>query len=207
MTFFNTFLEKQLLDPEFRQEYENIQSELNLIRKDISEEVPTELWDAYDRKENKLGFDLIRGESIPEGTYHLVCDTVVRHTDGDYLIMQRDYNKTAYPGFFQVGAGGSVLKGESPLEGALRELAEESGIIATENDLTPIHLYVCDETQSIYYKYLCVTDCPKDSVTLQEDETIAYKWLSKEEFLAFMESGDAIDVQRERLKGFLDSIR
>ena len=166
-----------------------------------------ELWNAYDRNENKLDFDLVRGEPIPAGVYHLVCDTVVKHTDGDYLIMQRDLKKAAYPGFYQVGAGGSVLKGESPLEGALRELAEESGIIAIAEDLTQIHLYICDETQSIYYKYLCVTDCPKDSVTLQEGETIDYKWLSKEEFLAFMESNKAIDVQRMRLQGFLDSIR
>lgn len=166
-----------------------------------------ELWDAYDRNENKLDFDLVRGEPIPVGAYHLVCDTVVRHTDGDYLIMQRDLNKTAYPGFYQIGAGGSVLKGESPIEGALRELAEESGIIATAKDLTQIHLYICNESQSIYYKYLCITDCPKDSVTLQEGETIDYKWLSKEEFLAFMESDKAIDVQRMRLQGFLDSIR
>jgi len=57
-----------------------------------------ELWDAYDRNENKLDFDLIRGEPIPAGAYHLVCDTVVRHVDGDYLIMRRDLNKTAYPG-------------------------------------------------------------------------------------------------------------
>ena len=166
-----------------------------------------ELWDAYDKNENKLGFDLVRGEPIPDGAYHLVCDTVVRHTDGDYLIMQRDLNKAAYPGYYQVGAGGSVLKGELPLEGALRELAEESGIIASAEDLTQIHLYICDETQSIYHKYLCVTDCPKDSVTLQEGETIAYEWLSKEEFLTFMESDNAIDVQRERLKDFLNSIR
>ena len=158
-----------------------------------------ELWDAYDRNQNKLGFDLVRGEAIPKGAYHLVCDTVVRHIDGDYLIMQRDFHKIAYPGFYEVGTGGSVLKGESPLEGAVRELSEESGIMATEDELTQLHLYICDKTQSIYYKYLCITDCPKDSITLQEGETIDYKWLSKDEFLAFMESDKAIDVQRERL--------
>ena len=44
-----------------------------------------ELWDAYDKNEVKLGFDLIRGESIPDNVYHIVCDTIVRHRDGDYL--------------------------------------------------------------------------------------------------------------------------
>lgn len=166
-----------------------------------------ELWNAYDRDQNILGFDLVRGEAIPEGVYHLVCDTVVRHVDGDYLIMQRDFNKKVYPGFYGVGAGGSVLKGESPLEGAVRELAEESGIIAKQEDLAQIHFHISDKTQSIYYKYLCVTDCPKDSITLQEGETIDYKWLSKDEFLAFMDSDEAIDVERERLSEFLNTLR
>lgn len=53
-----------------------------------------ELWDAYDKNFNKIGNKaLIRGESIPEGIYHLVCDIMVRHTDGSYLLMQRDKRK------------------------------------------------------------------------------------------------------------------
>ena len=32
-----------------------------------------ELWDAYDRDGNPLGFDLVRGEPLPEGAYHLVA--------------------------------------------------------------------------------------------------------------------------------------
>lgn len=207
MRTLNSFIEEQLIDPEFRKEYEKLQPEFDAIRKELDNKTNVELWDAYDRNQNKLGFDLVRGEAIPEGAYHLVCDTVVRHTDGDYLIMQRDFNKKVYPGFYEVGAGGSVLKGESPLEGAVRELAEESGIIAKPEDLTQIHLHVSDKTQSIYYKYLCVTDCPKDSITLQEGETIDYKWLSKDEFLAFMDSDKCIDVERERLREFLDTLR
>ena len=84
-----------------------------------------ELWDAYDKNEVKLGFDLIRGESIPDNVYHIVCDTIVRHRDGDYLLMQRDLDKEGWPGFWEAGAGGSALKGETPQECAKRELLEE----------------------------------------------------------------------------------
>ena len=53
-----------------------------------------EIWDAYDRNLEKIeGMTLIRGEKIPEGVYHLVCDVIVRHTDGEYLLMQRDSRK------------------------------------------------------------------------------------------------------------------
>ena len=49
-----------------------------------------ELWDAYDRDFKKIqGVTLVRGEAIPEGFFHLVCEIIVRHIDGSYLIMQR----------------------------------------------------------------------------------------------------------------------
>ena len=52
-----------------------------------------EIWDAYDRQGAKTGTDLIRGEKIGEGLYHLVCEVVVRHADGEYLLLQRDFRR------------------------------------------------------------------------------------------------------------------
>ncbi|MFR5487461.1 hypothetical protein [Eubacterium sp.] len=53
-----------------------------------------ELWDAYNKNFNKIeNKTLIRGESIPDGAYHLVSEIVVKHTDGSYLLMQRDFRK------------------------------------------------------------------------------------------------------------------
>ena len=57
-----------------------------------------ELWDAYDRDFKKIqGVTLVRGEVIPEGFFHLVCEIIVRHIDGSYLIMQRDKRDGACP--------------------------------------------------------------------------------------------------------------
>ncbi len=40
-----------------------------------------ELWDAYDEKLNKIeGMTLVRGEEVPDGVFHLVCEIIVRHT-------------------------------------------------------------------------------------------------------------------------------
>ena len=53
-----------------------------------------ELWDAYDAKLNKIGdVTLVRGEDVPDGYFHLVSEIIVKHTDGSYLIMQRDRRK------------------------------------------------------------------------------------------------------------------
>lgn len=46
-----------------------------------------ELWDAYYADGSHAGRDLIRGEPIPEGLYHLVAEVTLRHADGTFLLM------------------------------------------------------------------------------------------------------------------------
>lgn len=157
-----------------------------------------ELWDAYDIDGNQLNFDLVRGEPIPNGACHLVVDICVRHVDGSFLIMQRDDAKELFPGDWETGACGSVLKGETPLEGAQRELYEETGIRC--DTLEQIGRIVSPEQQTIYIMYLCVTNAAKDAITLQAGETMDYQWLSKAELLAFMELPSFVPSVKERLR-------
>lgn len=163
-----------------------------------------EVWDGYYQDETLAGQDIVRGEKIPQGLYHIVCDILVRHKDGDYLLMQRDYEKETYPGLYEASAGGSVLKGETPIEGAKRELLEETGIQAEE--LIQLYRTVNRKNDAIHYGYLCITDIPKDQIKLQEKETIQYRWLSKEEFLKFIKTEQFVPVRRERLERYLETI-
>ena len=154
-----------------------------------------ELWDAYDGNFCRIeGVSLVRGEPIPEGVYHLVCDVLVRHTDGSYLLMQRDPRKH-YGGLWEATAGGSALRGETPLGCARRELQEETGIRAEElQELGRVR-----SADTHYVEFLCVTDGPKDGVTLQEGETVAYRWVSREELLSLREE----ELVTKRMQGFL----
>ena len=158
-----------------------------------------EIWDAYYADTTLAGRDLVRGEPIPEGLHHLVSEILVRHTDGDYLLMQRDPRKPNYGGYFEATAGGSALKGEDAYCCARRELREETGIV--RGTLTNIGRFVSHDT--IYENFLCVTDCGKNSVTLQEGETVSYKWISEAEFIDFVNSNSMIDVQFRRYEPYL----
>ena len=138
-----------------------------------------ELWDAYDINFNKIdGITLTRGSKIPEGLFHLVCNIVVKHIDGTYLLMKRDLNKHL-GGYWQLTAGGSAIKGESSLECGIRELFEETGIKVT--NLCEVGRDVNHQRHNIYVEYYVEVDVDKNSVTLQEGETIDFKWVSKEE--------------------------
>lgn len=154
-----------------------------------------ELWDAYDKAFHRMeDMTLIRGENIPDGLFHLVCDIIVRHTDGSYLLMQRDPRKN-FGSMWEATAGGSALQGETPLECARRELWEETGIDAT--DLVSVGQITSHDT--IYMEFICITDCDKGSITLQAGETVAYKWVSREELLAMKKS----ELVTRRMQKFL----
>lgn len=80
-----------------------------------------EIWDAYLEDGALAGCDLIRGSQIPFGLFHLVCEVIVRHKDGSYLLMQRDYNKINFQDYMRLVQEEAHLK-----EKLLLKLLKES---------------------------------------------------------------------------------
>ncbi len=162
-----------------------------------------EKWDAYDSNFKKIdGKILIRGEEkdIPNGVYHLVCDILVKHTDGSYLLMKRDHRKS-YGGMWEASAGGSALIGETPLQCAVRELREETGINTTA--LTKVGTEFDDKTHSVYVEFLCVTNWEKTAIQLQDGETIDYKWVNREDLITMGRN----ELTTTRIQKYIDELR
>lgn len=155
-----------------------------------------EKWNAYDKNGKLIDKILIRGENIPSGMYHLVCEVIVKHKDGTYLCMQRSYNKKGYPGYYEVSAGGAALIGEDKFTCIKRELKEETGLICDE--FTQIGFMIEEDAKCLFYSFLCVVDCGKDSIILQEGETINYKWINEKELIDFINSNQMMDRQKRR---------
>ena len=155
-----------------------------------------ELWDAYNSDFEKIeGLTLNREEQdkIPEGVYHIVSLVLVRHTDGTYLLMKRAPDKELFPNMWEATAGGSALKGETALQGALRELREETGIVADSLQELDWSL----GKTCIHCRFLCVTDCAKDSIKLQEGETCGYRWATAEEIHS-MTSSELVGLEMRK---------
>lgn len=174
-----------------------------------------ELWDAYDKDMNKTGDILVRGKEIPNGLYHLACEVIVKHIDGTYLITKRDLNKSVWPGYWEIGSGGSALKGESSIDCITRELEEETGISLknlvkhneTDNNyFKEIDYRILEKDKTLFFTFLCITDIDKNKIVLQEGETIAYEWLTNKEILEFVRSKKAIPKQVERCEKYLEKL-
>ncbi|UOC11972.1 NUDIX hydrolase [Streptococcus equinus] len=160
-----------------------------------------ELWDAYDAHLNIIGGQtLVRGEKIPKGLYHLVSEIIVRHQDGMYLLTQRDERKN-FGGMWEATAGGSALKGESPMDCAKRELYEETGILS--EDFIEVGRILHKDYQTYYVEYLCLTNIDKTDVVLQDGETSAFKWLTSDELRQM--SRDELTTQR--IQNFIEDLR
>ena len=152
-----------------------------------------ELWDAYTCEGVATGETLVRDEPIPAGRYHLVCEVLVRHRDGSYLAMRRDKNKKGFRGWWETTAGGSALRGEDMWQCACRELKEETGLAS--GDFHQIGYEVWPGTHCIYSSFLCNVDCDKNTVILQEGETVDKKYATAGEIIAMRDRGEFVSFR------------
>ena len=161
--------------------------------------VDEELWDAYDENEKLLGFDLKRSQakSLPDGVYHVIVNVYTMTKDGKLLTTERSRNKT-YPLKWEV-TGGSILKGETAAEGAVRELYEETGIKISTEDLIVLYSYVDKPKHAIYHSYLNLIE-KEVHVTLQEGETTDYMYVPYKEFDELVNSDRFVPSEQRRYK-------
>jgi 8-oxo-dGTP pyrophosphatase MutT (NUDIX family) len=164
-----------------------------------------EIWDAYDRHGDQLGFDVQRSmaKSLPDGVYHIAVIVYTVNKDGRVLVTQRAKNKTN-PLKWEI-TGGSILKGETPVQGAVRELAEETGLQTTEEQLQFLYNYTDTGRHCIYYGYL--NGVNQDfNIRLQEGETVDYQILSYTEFKKLVVSDRFVPSEQRRFALFEDVI-
>lgn len=161
-----------------------------------------EYWDLYDKNEVKTGVKVAKTYGVlPEGTFHIIVETLVRHMDGTYLVTQRALTKKEYPGKYEGSAGGSVLAGETKEEAAIREVFEETALKVSL--LHKTYYFIDEERGVISQGYLALTAQDKKTISYAQSETINHQWLSLEELIRFVKSEEYNESHRRRLLGYL----
>ena len=75
------------------------------------------------------------------GLIHREIGVWVFNDRGEVALQKRTITKKAHPGCWQDSTSGHVESGDDYLESAVRELEEETGIIAKQEDLIPIEKF------------------------------------------------------------------
>lgn len=146
-----------------------------------------EFWDLYNDKREKTGKIHERGKVIPEGYYHLCVSVWIVNHKGEFLLSQRHPDKE-YPLCWEC-TGGSVLAGESSLEGALREVKEELGITLAPEKGKILFQTRRDQRQDFYDVWIFPYDVDIDKLRLQSTEVVAARWVNRETLLDLYQRG------------------
>ena len=141
-----------------------------------------ELWDIYDGKRKKIGKTLERGNILEKGEYHIVVTALILNSKNEILISKRAKNKKY--GLMWECNGGSILAGETSLDGVIREIKEELGIEFSKKEAIFLKEIKEDGEMSKFADiWLFKKDIKNEEITLPDGEAIEYKWVSIEEFI------------------------
>lgn len=164
--------------------------------------VKLEIFDAYDEQGNKLGIDLIRGQLIPKGLYHYIVEIYTLNQYHECLVTLRD-DKLYYPHYWEITAG-AVLKGEKPIDAAMRELSEETGLLSTVDSLK--ELFIEKHNNCFIFGFIHRVDSSKQTIHLQVNETIDYQWIPLVKMTEFTKRKDFVPTCAKRLYQYYSKI-
>jgi ADP-ribose pyrophosphatase len=109
------------------------------------------------------------------------------------LLMVRQYRHPAGRWLLELPAGGVDERDTTPEDAALRELREETGHRGTLTRIGGLFLApgYSDEYQHIY----AASDLAEDPLDADDDENLVLEWVSLDEALARIDSGEICDAK------------
>ena len=155
-----------------------------------------ELWDLYNENRELVGSDHLRGDQIPEGCFHLVVHVWIRNSNGAFLISQRSASRPTFPLMWEC-VGGSVLKGEDSLTGALREVHEEIGLTLSADAGNLISSTVRKVVNNKNFSdildiWLFEYDGPFSLEKATTNEVAQVKWMTPDQIMDLHDSGQMV---------------
>lgn len=176
---------------------------LNIAVKTVKENIMAEIWDLYDRERRPLGITHERGRYLKKGTYHVAVGIWTVNNKNEVLITLRAPEKRDWPNMWENTAG-SLLSGESSLEGAVRELYEETGIKVNQNEL---HLLGTELGRNVIGDcYVVRKNVGEDGIVLQPGETCDAKWVSLDKLDEMIKNGLVAPPVASRLAKVRDKL-
>ena len=145
-----------------------------------------EYCDIYDASKTPTGKVLPRGTPTEKGEYTLVSCVWITDGKGRLLLTRRAPEKRASPNLWE-NSGGGVLAGETSRQAIVREVYEETGIRAEEEEFS----FMCSfqEGDAFFDLYFLCKDVPLEALRLQPGETVEARWVTVEKLREMIASG------------------
>ena len=147
-----------------------------------------EYWDIYDKDGNFTGRKNGKYEKWDKDEYHLATEVWVINSKKQILIQQRSEKCQLLPGIWALTTG-RVVSGETTRQGCIRELKEELGIEAKEEECNLVKSLLKNRLGMIWDIYFLRKDVELEDVTLQKEEVSRVKLVNTDEFRDMLKEG------------------
>jgi len=174
----------------FNNWYDMVYMEKHLTKKDFSDPNSTaEVYDLFTQDHHPTGLTKLRGEIPPAGLKQQVIHVAIFNSEGQLLIQQRTSEKK-WGNLWDITIGGHVTTGETPGQGATRELLEELGISL---DLSEAQSHFTVNFEKGFDDFFVIQkDVDLGGLKLQASEVKAVKWESVENIKKMIADGTFI---------------
>ena len=151
-----------------------------------------ELWDIYDINKKKIGKTAERDiYQFKEGEYHIVVTGIIINSKKEILISKRAKRKKF--GLMWECSGGSILAGETSLEGIIRELKEELGIEFSKKEAIFLKEIRRDKIPPDFKDlWLFRKDIDEREITFPDGEAIDAKWVTIDKFIQMYKNKEIV---------------
>lgn len=147
-----------------------------------------EYWDIYDKDGNFTGRKKGKYEKWDKDEYHLATEVWVINSKKQILIQQRSEKCQLLPRIWALTTG-RVVSGETTRQGCIRELKEELGIEAKEEECNLVKSLLKNRLGMIWDIYFLRKDVELEDVTLQKEEVSRVKLVNTDEFRDMLKEG------------------
>lgn len=146
--------------------------------------------DIYDKNRNLTGRVHRRGARWRAGEYGLVVCVWVYDGRGNLLLTRRAPGKS-YAGTWE-NSGGAAKAGETSRQAIARELFEETGIKAAEDEF---ELLNSDRDRNTHFDFYCLKrQTPLEEIVLLPGETDGAQWVSMQQVAKMIRNGQICRV-------------
>lgn len=144
--------------------------------------------DVLDKNGNPIGLVKSREEVHSEGLWHRTVHIWLVSSDKKVLLQKRSAEKKTNPNMWTTSASGHLSAGDTSIDGAIRELAEEIGVVASKEALK--YLFTVAEenvlgeiiNKEFIDVYILSKDIDINELKLQQEEVSEIKWVTLLEF-------------------------
>ena len=167
--------------------------------------------DIFDENNNPTGEIKEKTQAHENGDFHRTAHIWFMNDNKELLLQKRSGTKKSHPNCWDISGAGHIRAGETVIEGAIRELKEELGINANENDLKFISIVKSTKNpknQEFGYVYLLKCNNKIEEYTFEDNEVSEVKYVYFEDLEKMVaDRVEGLLIHEEEYKKLFEFIR